>query len=80
MITDKEREELIANARRMVKETNFCADMCLRFAADAERDARAKEQERLRKLARRFHAKHGRSLPGRCSAEIIPFPNRRRPS
>jgi hypothetical protein len=63
MITDKERLELIAETRRNAKQANFCADLCFRLAADAERDARAKEQRGLRDLARRFLLKHGRSMP-----------------
>jgi hypothetical protein len=80
MITEKERQDLIADARRMVRETNFCADMCLRFASDAEHDVRAREieQKKLRDMARRFIAKHGRPprepLPAGHLAQIIPFP------
>jgi hypothetical protein len=78
MITEKERNDLIAEARRNVKQVNFCADLCFRLAKDAERDALAREQMKLREMARRFVAKYGRPprepLPPGHIAQIIPFP------
>lgn len=78
-ITDEERRELLADARRMVKETNFCADMCLRIASDAERDAIEKERQRIRAMAAKFSAIRGRKpAVVTHSAQIIPFPIHRR--
>lgn len=85
MIDEKTRLELIAEARRTVKETNFCADLCFRltergrFAID---QAKRSEQAKLRDMSRRFIAKHGRPkrdpLPPGHTAEIICLPFTRR--
>ena len=49
MIDDKTRQQLLAEARRLVKETNFTAGLCLRLASDAEAAALAAERERTRR-------------------------------
>lgn len=70
-------EELLAEARRNVKATNACADLCLRLTADP----RATEQMKMREMARRYIAKHGRPprppLPAGHTAQVIPFPSDR---
>lgn len=67
-------EDLLDEARRNVKATNRCADLCLRIAADK----RATEQMRIREMGRRFASKYGRPprkpLPAGHTAQVIPFP------
>jgi hypothetical protein len=82
MMTEQERAALLAEARRTVKTTNFAADLCFRLARDAERDAVAREQMKLREMSRRFISKYGRPprepLPTGHTAQIIMFPITRR--
>jgi hypothetical protein len=89
-ITETERQQLLADARRMVLETNFQCGLVLRMASEAEKAALEAERSRIRELARRFHIAHGREHDGDAwdrhrarqrsptVCQVIPFPKHHR--
>lgn len=79
LISDKERQKLLAEARRMAAAVHFETGLTFRAAETAEREAIKHERMRLRGLAELFHLKHGRKpATATHTAQIIPFPINRR--
>jgi hypothetical protein len=84
IIDETERQELLATARRLVKETNFTAGLCLRLASDAEKAALEAERERRRirdmseQLRLTARGEAALSIAAPRVDNVIPFPRRNR--